>query len=198
MLIHPHQISTPMLISAALAAVWFGCATNAFGSGPTEDVTEAEPKMVVRLAAAETELIIGVAPDNIRIIDGDTLVVSGTRVRLWGVDAPEVSQTCRNEDDEAWPCGEAAKNMLDVVTFNRTLTCEPKGESHERVVAACVTDQGNDVGDLMVSNGLALDVPEYSKGHYEEVQEIARGIGLGVWQGRFVEPWKYRKGERLS
>ncbi|MBP1290615.1 MULTISPECIES: thermonuclease family protein [Bradyrhizobium] len=32
------------------------------------------------------------------VVDGDTLEIYGTRIRLWGVDAPESSQLCRGED----------------------------------------------------------------------------------------------------
>src|ERR1700688_1798566 len=38
-------------------------------------------------------------------IDGDTLEIHGTRVRLWGADAPESSQLCGGEDRLAYRCG---------------------------------------------------------------------------------------------
>jgi endonuclease YncB( thermonuclease family) len=39
------------------------------------------------------------------IIDGDTLEIHGTRIRLWGIDAPESSQLCRGADSNLYRCG---------------------------------------------------------------------------------------------
>ena len=39
------------------------------------------------------------------VIDGDTLEIHGTRIRLWGVDAPESSQLCRGEESLQHQCG---------------------------------------------------------------------------------------------
>ena len=47
------------------------------------------------------------------IIDGDTLEIHGTRIRLWGIDAPESSQLCRGEDSLRYRCGAKAANELD-------------------------------------------------------------------------------------
>jgi endonuclease YncB( thermonuclease family) len=47
------------------------------------------------------------------IIDGDTLEIHGTRIRVWGIDAPESDQLCRNEESEHYRCGQQAANDLD-------------------------------------------------------------------------------------
>jgi endonuclease YncB( thermonuclease family) len=47
------------------------------------------------------------------IIDGDTLEIPGTRIRLWGIDAPESDQPCRNQDCQPYGCGQKAANDLD-------------------------------------------------------------------------------------
>ena len=39
------------------------------------------------------------------IVDGDTLEIHGTRIRLWGIDAPESNQLCRGSDSLPYRCG---------------------------------------------------------------------------------------------
>jgi endonuclease YncB( thermonuclease family) len=53
------------------------------------------------------------------IIDGDTLEIHGTRIRLWGIDAPESSQLCRGEDSLQYRCGAKASNNLDAFIARR-------------------------------------------------------------------------------
>jgi endonuclease YncB( thermonuclease family) len=59
------------------------------------------------------------------VIDGDTLEVHGTRIRLWGVDAPESSQLCRGEDSLQHRCGAQAANSLDAFIARRPVNCIP-------------------------------------------------------------------------
>jgi endonuclease YncB( thermonuclease family) len=48
------------------------------------------------------------------------------------------------------------------------------------------------LGEWLVSEGLALDWPRYSKGRYSAAQREAESAGRGMWAGSYVEPWKYR------
>src|ERR1700674_475642 len=65
--------------------------------------------ILASVADASTDGIVGQAS----IIDGDTLEIRGTRIRLWGIDAPESDQLCRNENSEHYRCGQKAANELD-------------------------------------------------------------------------------------
>ena len=47
------------------------------------------------------------------VIDGDTIEIHGTRIRLWGIDAPESTQLCRGDDSLQYRCGAKAANDLD-------------------------------------------------------------------------------------
>ncbi|WP_128933574.1 thermonuclease family protein [Bradyrhizobium zhanjiangense] len=49
-----------------------------------------------------------------------------------------------------------------------------------------------DLADWMVRQGLALDWPQYSKRAYAEARHEAERHERGVWQGSFVQPWRYR------
>ena len=59
------------------------------------------------------------------IIDGDTLEIHGTRIRLWGIDAPESSQLCRGADSNLYRCGANAANDLDTFIARRPVSCTP-------------------------------------------------------------------------
>src|SRR6201982_3149750 len=96
------------------------------------------------------------------VIDGDTLEIHGTRIRLWGIDAPESSQLCRGEDSLQYRCGAKAENDLDAFIARRPVSCTPISlDQYGRTVATCSV-VGTDLGQWL--NGLALDWPNYSRG----------------------------------
>jgi endonuclease YncB( thermonuclease family) len=126
------------------------------------------------------------------IIDGDTLEIHGTRIRLWGVDAPESSQLCRGEDSLQYKCGAKAANALDAFLARRPVNCSLITlDQYGRTVASCSVE-GVDLGQWLVRNGLALDWPQYSKRKYDAAQRDAEHDGRGMWAGSYVEPWLYR------
>jgi endonuclease YncB( thermonuclease family) len=59
------------------------------------------------------------------IIDGDTLEIHGTRIRLWGIDAPESNQLCRNDESLQYRCGAKTANELDAFIAQRQVDCSP-------------------------------------------------------------------------
>lgn len=72
-----------------------------------------------------------------RIIDGDTLDLDGTRIRLYGIDAPESAQTCRH-GARSWACGTEATRALAGMIGNRPLTCEARDtDRYGRTAATC-------------------------------------------------------------
>ncbi len=136
------------------------------------------------------------AADNLTgqasIIDGDTLEIHGNRIRLWGIDAPESSQLCRDQDSLQYRCGAQAANDLDKFVAGRPASCIPISlDQYGRTVATCSVD-GADLGEWLVRNGLALDWPQYSKGRFGKIQHEAEQAGRGMWAGSYVEPWLYR------
>ena len=48
-----------------------------------------------------------------RVIDGDTLDIGTTRVRLFGIDAPESAQRCKDAKLAEWACGRSATRALE-------------------------------------------------------------------------------------
>jgi endonuclease YncB( thermonuclease family) len=126
------------------------------------------------------------------IIDGDTLEVHGSRIRLWGIDAPESSQSCRGEDRLPYRCGARAANDLDAFIARRPVDCAPVAhDQYGRTVASCAVG-GVDLGEWLVRSGLAVDWPRYSRGKYATAQRDAERAERGIWAGSYVEPWLYR------
>src|ERR1700720_3874367 len=72
-------------------------------------------------SAAAADNLVGQAS----VIDGDTLEIHGTRIRLWGVSAPESSQLCRGDDSSQYRCGAEAANNLDAFIARRPVNCVP-------------------------------------------------------------------------
>ena len=128
--------------------------------------------LVTPSGTALSDALIGHAS----VIDGDTLEIHGTRIRLWGIDAPESSQLCRGDDSLQYRCGAKAANGLDAFIAGR-VSCLPISlDRYGRTVATCLVD-GTDLGDWLVRNGLALDWPQYSKRKYDAAQRDADAPG---------------------
>ena len=126
------------------------------------------------------------------VIDGDTLDVGGQRVRLEGIDAPEMAQTCRRSDGSTWSCGRDAAEVLADLVARRSVTCRSGGtDKYNRALAVCSVD-GLDVNAEMVRRGYAWAFVKYSSTYTSEEAQ-AREAGAGVWQGEAQTPWQFRE-----
>ncbi len=126
------------------------------------------------------------------VIDGDTLDIHGTRVRLFGIDAPESAQTCLNAQGSAYRCGQMAALALSDFIASRPVTCQPQSvDRYGRQIAACQV-AGQDLGAWMVQSGYAIAYRQYST-TYVKHEDYARANRLGVWAGSFQDPALYRK-----
>ena len=131
-----------------------------------------------------------------RVVDGDTLEVRGTRVRLHGIDAPESKQRCRARG-RTWSCGREAARALARRIGARTVACEERDlDRYGRVVAVCRVG-GRDVNAWMAAEGWAFAYRKYSRDYVGE-ETAARAAKRGVWRGDVVAPWDWRRGERLA
>lgn len=131
-----------------------------------------------------------------RVIDGDTLEIRGTRVRLHGIDAPESAQRCRAAG-RAWPCGREATRALSRRIAGRTVVCEERDrDRYGRSVAVCRAG-GEDLNAWMAFEGWAFAYRRYSRSYVAE-ERAAKAAGRGIWRGNVVAPWVWRKGKRLA
>ena len=125
-----------------------------------------------------------------RALDGDTLEMTGTRIRLSGIDAPEVAQTCEIKG-EAWECGQEARSFLAALVADQQVICKQlEKDRYGRSVAICTAGKA-DLGQRLVEAGLAVALPQFSE-DYVVAAERAAALGIGIWGSQFELPADYR------
>jgi len=135
------------------------------------------------------------------VIDGDTISLAGRTLRLHGIDAPELGQSCTIEG-RAYDCGVISRSALMDLTAGTPVACEiltqakvsdtdPKGE-----VVRC-TAGGYDLSEGMAYTGWAL-ADRSATARYTQLEESAQAKKRGMWKGAFVTPWDWRDGKRLD
>lgn len=128
-----------------------------------------------------------------KVKDGDTMIVAGQTWRLYGIDAPEYKQTCTDKAGLEWPCGKAARALLESHVLSGSIACEPKAEDrYGRKVARCSSATVPDLAEAMVQAGLAISPAERGTAAYEDAQDAAKAAKRGLWQGKFVDPVEWR------
>jgi endonuclease YncB( thermonuclease family) len=126
------------------------------------------------------------------VIDGDTLEVEGQRMRLSGIDAFELGQTCLDAGGQPWHCGAAAKAALAELVQGQAIACTVVDDTPaEGYVAQCKVRDEVDVGGYMVRAGLALADRKVND-HYVVHEAAAKAAAAGVWGGTFNTPWEWR------
>lgn len=95
------------------------------------------------------------------VIDGDTIIASKVKVRLAGIDAPELDQ----------PWGQKAKWEMVRLCKGQTISVNLTGEtSYDRLVGTCFLPDGTDLGAEIIKAGLALDGGHFSAGKYRHLE----------------------------
>ncbi|MEM9358530.1 MAG: thermonuclease family protein [Pseudomonadota bacterium] len=131
--------------------------------------------------------------DTVRVIDGDGFELNGKVIRIWGIDAPELTQTCRNRFWWSYPCGKRSKAFLEQILQDSTPVCRTiTRDKYGRLVSKCFVD-GEDLAALIVRAGWAVDFTRYSGGKYAEEQAQAEAEKRGIWAGSFDMPSDVRK-----
>lgn len=143
----------------------------------------------------ETEML---QPQNVvfgtaRIINGDTIQIGNRIIRLFGIDAPEPSQTCATRTGTSYRCGQKAALELRKMLGNSEVVCnimEQNARGH--AIGTCAVGP-YDVGAAMISNGWAVAYRQFSGDVYVPYENNARSQQLGLWEGEFYMPWDWRE-----
>ena len=108
--------------------------------------------------------------NSIRIIDGDTIILNSEKIRFYGIDTPEKKQKCKDRNGLSYPCGEFATNELKKIISSGQLFCKKKAtDRYGRSISICYVNRV-DINSLMVK--------------------------MGMWAGKFIAPWRWRKLKR--
>ncbi len=127
-----------------------------------------------------------------RVVDGDGFYVGQTEVRLHGVDAVELNQTCVTEQNSEWACGTWVRAQVAQRFEGRKAQCETvTTDRYGRAVATCEVD-GQDVGRTLVSEGLAFAYRRYSMA-YDLDEKAAAVNDRGLHAHRVQNPSWVRK-----
>lgn len=122
-----------------------------------------------------------------RVVDGDSLENGGRRLRLRGVDAPELGQTCRRAEGD-WACGRDARQALVLLMQGQGVICAGNDlDKYGRLLVTC-RDGDRDLNGAMVRQGMAV-----AFGRYEQEEQSARSDRLGLWAGPFDRPSDWRR-----
>ena len=129
--------------------------------------------------------------DNLKVVDGDTIVLNDEKIRFSGIDTPELKQTCVDKGQEVF-CGVLAKMLLIEKIDNKTPVCISEGKDiYKRTLAECFID-GKSLSKFLVRSGYAFAFRKYSTKFIKD-EEFAKANKLGMRAMTFQYPWDFRK-----
>ena len=130
--------------------------------------------------------------NSLRVVDGDTIILNGEKIRFSGIDTPELKQTCLKDNEEVG-CGMFAKMLLIKKIGKNTPICiGKKKDFYKRTLAECFIN-GESLSKFLVRSGYAFAYKKYSKKFVKD-EYFAKKNKLGMWSMTFQYPWDYRKG----
>ena len=154
---------------------------------------------LVLLSNSVAEEISGIP----KVVDGDTIHINNYKFRLEGIDAPEMRQHCKKESLKIsfiigftfykdYNCGKVSKEKLKSKILGSEIKCIfTTKDRYKRYIATCYKEKTN-LNQWMVRNGYAIAYRRYSK-KYVPDEDFAKENKLGLWQGKFMNPEKWRK-----
>ena len=130
------------------------------------------------------------AKPMVTVIDGDTIHIGQKKYRFSGIDAPEIKQTCK-QDNVIILCGALAKDALEKKINNQNVLCKEESmDRYQRIIAECFVGKES-LSQYLVKNGYALAYRKYSDQFIND-EEYAKENKLGLWSMMFEYPWDYR------
>jgi micrococcal nuclease len=123
-----------------------------------------------------------------QVVDGDTLELKDeTRVRLIGLDTPEIGHDGKADDPGARQASAALREMLAQSGWRVRLVADAEGrDRYGRRLAHVFDDQGRNIGEQLLGRGLAYQSPFPSNPKflncYKAAEDEARLAKRGLWR----------------
>ena len=131
-----------------------------------------------------------------KAVDGDSLERGIERIRLKGIDAPELYQKCQDEHGDYYECGKDSLEFLQSLMAKGEVKCkcQKKRDRYKRKLCECFVSTLN-INQEMVANGYAVS---YKNKKFDEIEQQAKEHKYGIWRGKFMRPSIYRALERAN
>ncbi len=130
---------------------------------------------------------------TVRAADGDSFAIGARTLRLYGIDAPELKQSCTDAAGDQWQCGTAAHGALIAMLAQPGLTCQADAQDRfGRSLATCQTNATSNIAATQVRAGMAVSAEFNGMREYGREEDEARRAKRGIWQGRFIDPKTWR------
>jgi len=146
------------------------------------------------VAAAPAFAPVLVQAEAVQLSDGDSFRLGDQRYRLYGIDAPELHQDCKDAKGNNWPCGTRARSELRRLIGTHPVECKAVTvDRFGRMVATCSAG-GKDLAEEMVRSGYATVFTRSGiASPYDKAQAEARAEKRGIWAGPFDVPSDWRR-----
>lgn len=176
----------------------FSNTLKGFGLGGMRLLISLLAAMMGMMGSASADTPYELTGNSYRVVDGDTIHLSGEKIRLLGIDAPEMKQYCQGQNGLEWACGLRARDMLlGMLAAQDIVSCTITGKDrYKRLLGRCyagATATGVDVQRALVLGGFA--VAEYTD-DYQREESQASAQKRGMWNGEFLRPYQFRKKSR--
>lgn len=136
--------------------------------------------------------VAGKNTGQVFVIDGDSLRIDGRDIRLMGIDAPELDQTCRLKSGRPYACGRKARRFLRKLVAGKVLKCKNIDiDRYGRDLAICRAGE-TEINRAMIEAGWAVAFLDFSFA-YARSEARARKARKGIWAGDFDEPQDWRR-----
>lgn len=122
------------------------------------------------ILAAGFALLLAGAQGDVYVARGDTLVISGTAIRLKGVELPGGND----------PASGRARQFVQEIVDARIVSCRLTGERMSNLMLGTCMAGGEDIAAALVRNGFALDCQRYSNGQYRALEPEGARERLGA------------------
>ncbi|MVO16108.1 hypothetical protein GO984_09815 [Rhodobacteraceae bacterium CY05] len=186
-----------MMIKQTLTGVAFAIVASGASSTELQQSDPISARIFLELhsiqkLAGNIRPLVSAPGQAFRVIDGEVLALGKLKIRLIGIDVPEAAQQCNSQSGDSWDCaGRASDRVQDIMDLAERVECfSSQPESRGHYIATCDAD-GQDVGALLVAEGLAW--PDRNQGYYQPEVSTAQADGLGIWQAHTPPPWEWRQ-----